>query len=143
METSNNINFKNFNFRLDCELFSAGFSEVSSLDTDIKNNGAGLDFSEIFSKQKKKSSKKSQKISLKRGLIDAESDFFLWIDSSKGDLKTLTLTLFENDNHAVVRWKISNAFPVNLEFNPSADKISIVEIEQLDLEFEDLTLEMI
>ena len=134
--------FQNFNFCLDDGLCKAGFSEVSDLNGDIRSSKVGIDLSEIFSEQETISSQKFLTITFKRGLANSQSDFFQWMNRASGERRNLSLTLFDPENNPTSCWKLSNTFPLKLNYTTSALKSSMVAIAQLDLAIESFNIEI-
>ena len=96
-----------------------------------------------YSKLKMPGMHKFSNITLKRGSVAGDSDFYKWIN-------TINLTLVErrdiiisllNETHSpVLTWKAKNTFPVKLQASDLKADGNEVAIESLELAHEGLSL---
>lgn len=124
----------------------AGFSEVTGLGKEITvaeyrtSNG-------IESEARKISGTgKSSSITLKRGMMVAR-ELAEWVemvrDGSLLRLRTVTITLRDDDRADVVRWCLSKARPLKWTGPSLNNKDPEIAIEELILEFERMEIEAI
>ena len=133
-----------FHFSVDWGGSRAGFSEVSGLtiESEVIEYREGI--SPEFTKIKMPGMRKYNNISLKRGVIPADNEFFGWLNSTKMNIperRDLTITL-QNENHEpVMVWKVKNAWPIKVEGPGLKADGSEVAIETIELAHEGLEVE--
>ncbi len=133
----------NFRFQVDWGGTSAGFAEVSGLgmETDVFEYRNGNDPSSRT--HKIPGLTKFSNITLKRG-ITADNEFFQWIlTASQGnpDRRDIVISLLNENNDPVLRWKIHNAWPTKLTGPELAATGNEVAIETLELVHEGFEME--
>jgi len=132
-----------FHFRVEGGGERLGFTEVTGLDMQVEaieyREGSSLEYSKL----KMPGMHKFSNITLKRGSVAGDSDFYKWIN-------TINLTLVErrdiiisllNETHSpVLTWKAKNTFPVKLQASDLKADGNEVAIESLELAHEGLSL---
>jgi phage tail-like protein len=132
-----------FHFRVEWGGERLGFTEVTGLDMQVEaieyREGSSLEYSKL----KMPGMHKFSNITLKRGSVAGDSDFYKWIN-------TINLTLVErrdiiisllNETHSpVLTWKAKNTFPVKLQASDLKADGNEVAIESLELAHEGLSL---
>jgi phage tail-like protein len=113
-DVQNNFPLPNYRFSIDIDdMGELNCSEISGLDTKIDpityKDGMGIYYMP--------GQPAIKDVTFKRGILKAESDFFLWIDSTDYNIvlkKNINVKLIgkqlENDIH--LTWAIANAFPI-------------------------------
>jgi len=87
--------------------------------------------------------RKSGTITLKRGIVKAESQFFHWLSTVKlntVERRDLVISLLNENRQPVMVWKIRNAFPVKVEGPLLKTSGNEVAIESIELAHEGLEL---
>lgn len=133
-----------FHFQVKWHGDSLAFSEVSGLSTEIQvieyRDGANKD----YSPQKMPGIPKHGNITLKRGILPKNNQFFDWLNTTKlnkVDRADIIISLL-NDNHdPVMTWKAINAFPVKIEGPGLKSTGNEVAIESIEIAHEGLTIE--
>ena len=112
-----------------------GFSEVSGLTQEIQaieyRDGSFPEYSSI----KMPGLRKYNNITLKRGVIKADNDFFKWLSTVKLNTierRDMTISLLNESHDPVMVWKVHNAFPVKVEgpqLKAAGNEVAIESIE--------------
>ena len=120
-----------------------GFTEVTGLDIQIEpieyREGASPDYSKI----KMPGLKKFSNITLKRGTVDGDSDFYKWLNSislNKVQRRDVTISLLNETHAPVMTWTALNAWPVKLQASDLKSDGNEVAIETIELAHEGLKL---
>ena len=133
-----------FHFQVEWGGQRLGFSEVSGLNIEVQvieyREGISSDYSAI----KMPGIKKYSNITLKRGIVPKDNEFFDWLNTvslNQVERRDLVISLLNENHEPVMVWKAKNAFPVKIEgpeLNASANEVAI---ESLELAHEGLTIE--
>jgi phage tail-like protein len=79
--------------------------------------------------------RKFSNITLKRGIVKADNDFFKWLSTVKlntVERRDLVISLLNEEHQPVMVWKVHNAFPVKVEgpgLKASGNEVAIESIE--------------
>ena len=124
-----------FHFRVEWGGTRIGFSEVSGLTQEIQvieyRDGSFPESSSI----KMPGLRKYNNITLKRGVIKADNDFFKWLSTVKLNTierRDITISLLNENHDPVMVWKVLNAFPVKVEgpqLKAAGNEVAIESIE--------------
>ena len=124
-----------FHFRVEWGGTRIGFSEVSGLTQEIQvieyRDGSFPEYSSI----KMPGLRKYNNITLKRGVIKADNDFFKWLSTVKLNTierRDITISLLNENHDPVMVWKVLNAFPVKIEgpqLKAAGNEVAIESIE--------------
>jgi phage tail-like protein len=122
----------------------AGFSEISGL---IQENQAieyrDGDFKE-YSSIKMPGLRKFNNITLKRGIVDADNEFFDWLTTIKMNTverRDVIISLLNEASDPVVVWKVHNAFPVKVEGPALKATGNEVAVESIEIAHEGLEIQ--
>lgn len=133
-----------FHFRVEWGGTRIGFSEVSGLTQEIQaieyRDGSFPEYSSI----KMPGLRKYSNVTLKRGVIKSDNDFFNWLSTVKLNTierRDLTISLLNENHEPVMVWKIHNAFPVKVEGPQLKASGNEVAIESIELAHEGLEME--
>lgn len=112
-----------------------GFSEVTGLTQENQaieyRDGSFPEYSSI----KMPGLRKFSNITMKRGIIKSDNDFFKWLSTVKMNTverRNLIISLRDEKLNPVMVWNVSNAFPVKVEgpqLKASANEVAIESIE--------------
>lgn len=112
-----------------------GFSEVTGLTQENQaieyRDGSFPEYSSI----KMPGLRKFSNITMKRGVVKSDNDFFNWLSTVKMNTverRNLIISLRDENLNPVMVWNISNAFPVKVEgpaLKASANEVAIESIE--------------
>lgn len=133
-----------FHFRVEWGGTRIGFSEVTGLTQEIQaieyRDGASPEFSSI----KMPGLRKYSNITLKRGVVKADNDFFKWLSTVRMNTierRDVTISLLNENHEPVMVWKAHNAFPVKVEGPSLKATGNEVAIEAIELAHEGLEVE--
>lgn len=124
-----------FHFTVEWGGTRLGFSEVTGLNQENQaieyRDGSFPEYSSI----KMPGLRKFTNITLKRGVIKGDNDFFKWLSTVKMNTverRNLIISLRNEELDPVMVWNVSNAFPVKVEgpqLKASANEVAIESIE--------------
>jgi phage tail-like protein len=133
-----------FHFQVEWGGTKVGFAEVTGLNIETQlieyRDGA----SPVYSSIKMPGIPKYGNITLKRGIMAADNEFFAWLNTTslnKVERRNLTISLLNENHEPVMSWKARNAFPVKLEGPGLKATGNEVAIESMELAHEGLTIE--
>jgi phage tail-like protein len=133
-----------FHFRVEWGGTRIGFSEVTGLNQENQaieyRDGSFMEYSSI----KMPGLRKFSNITLKRGVIKADNDFFKWLSTIKlntVERRDLTISLLDESHNPVMVWKALNAFPVKVEGPALKASGNEVAIESIELAHEGLEVQ--
>jgi phage tail-like protein len=112
-----------------------GFSEISGLTQENQaieyRDGEFKEYSSI----KMPGLRKFGNITLKRGIVKADNDFFKWLSTVKlntVERRDLVISLLDEGHQPVMVWSVARAFPVKVEgpgLKASGNEVAIESIE--------------
>ncbi len=121
-----------------------GFSEVSGLTQENQaieyRDGSFPEYSSI----KMPGLRKFSNVTLKRGIVKADNDFFKWLSTIKlnqVERRDVVISLLNEEHAPVMTWKIHNAFPVKVEGPGLKASGNEVAIESIEIAHEGLELQ--
>lgn len=121
-----------------------GFSEVSGLTQENQaieyRDGSFPEYSAI----KMPGLRKFSNVTLKRGIVKADNDFFKWLSTVKlnqVERRDVVVSLLNENHEPVMTWKIQNAFPVKVEGPALKASGNEVAIESIEIAHEGLELQ--
>ncbi|HEX5357756.1 MAG: phage tail protein [Aquabacterium sp.] len=112
-----------------------GFSEVTGLTQENQVIEYRDGFFPEYSSIKMPGLRKFSNITLKRGVVKSDNDFYKWLTTIKlntVERRDLTISLLNESHEPVMVWKIHNAFPVKVEgpqLKAAANEVAIESIE--------------
>ncbi|MDF9800287.1 phage tail-like protein [Catalinimonas alkaloidigena] len=120
------------------------FQEISGLSVEVDvieyREGASPEFSPI----KMPGLRKYGNITLKRGIVKGDNEFFQWwntIQLHKVERRDITISLLDENHEPVVVWKIKNAFPVKIVWSDLKASASELALESLEIACEGIIVE--
>jgi len=120
-----------------------GFTEVTGLDMQVEAIEYREGSSPEYSKIKMPGMHKFSNITLKRGSVAGDSDFYKWINTinlTLADRRDIIISLLNETHSPVLTWKAKNTFPVKLQASDLKADGNEVAIETLELAHEGLSL---
>lgn len=121
-----------------------GFSEVSGLTQENQaieyRDGSFPEYSSI----KMPGLRKFSNVTLKRGIVKADNDFFKWLSTIKlnqVERRDVVVSLLNENHEPVMTWKVLNAFPVKVEGPGLKASGNEVAIESIEIAHEGLELQ--
>jgi len=132
-----------FHFRVEWGGERLGFTEVTGLDMQVEAIEYREGSSPEYSKIKMPGMHKFSNITLKRGSVAGDSDFYKWINTinlTLADRRDIIISLLNETHSPVLTWKAKNTFPVKLQASDLKADGNEVAIETLELAHEGLSL---
>lgn len=125
-----------YHFKVDWGGARISFQEISGLDIEIETVNFREGSSPVDSDRKIPGLTKYSNITLKRGIIQGDNDFFDWINTKRiGSIerRDLVISLLDEQHQPAIVWKVKNAFPVKytgpvLKANSSEIAMESIEI---------------
>ncbi|MDO9092396.1 MAG: phage tail protein [Rubrivivax sp.] len=121
-----------------------GFAEVSGLTQENQaieyRDGSFPEYSSI----KMPGLRKFSNVTLKRGIVKADNEFFSWLSTiklNKVERRDVIVALLDEQHAPVMVWKLQNAFPVKVEGPGLKASGNEVAIESIELAHEGLELQ--
>jgi phage tail-like protein len=121
-----------------------GFSEVSGLTQENQaieyRDGSFPEYSSI----KMPGLRTFSNVTLKRGIVKADNDFFKWLSTIKlnqVERRDVVVSLLNENHEPVMTWKVHNAFPVKVEGPGLKASGNEVAIESIEIAHEGLELQ--
>jgi phage tail-like protein len=118
-----------------------GFTEVTGLDMQVEAIEYREGSSPEYSKIKMPGMHKFSNITLKRGTIQGDSDFYKWVNTinlTVAERRDIVISLLNETHTPVMTWKAKNAFPVKVQASDLKSDGNEVAIETLELAHEGL-----
>lgn len=123
-----------------------GFSEVYGLNIEVQvieyREGASTEYSPI----KLPGITQHDNITLKRGIIPKDNEFFEWLNkalANQAERRDVVINLLNERHNPVMAWRAKKAFPIKLRgpvLNATSNEVAI---EILELAHEGLTIESV
>lgn len=133
-----------FHFQVEWGGKNLAFSEVSGLNSESQVIEYRDGLSPEFNMIKMPGLKKFSNVTLKRGIVPADNDFFDWINTTKmnvPDRRDLIISLLNENHTPVMTWKIKQAWPVKVDGPSLKATGNEVAIESIELAHEGLSVE--
>lgn len=120
-----------------------GFTEVTGLDIQVEAIEYREGSSPEYSKIKMPGMHKFSNITLKRGAMSGDSDFFKWINEislTQVTRRDVVVSLLDETHAPVMTWKAKNAFPVKVQASDLKSDGNEVAVETIELAHEGLNI---
>lgn len=133
-----------FHFKVDWGGKNVGFSEVSGLTQEVQVIEYRDGFSPDYSTIKMPGLRKYNNITLKRGIMKGDNEFFNWLNTVKlntVERRDLTISLLNENHEPVMVWKAHNAFPVKVEGPGLKASGNETAVESIELAHEGVVLQ--
>jgi phage tail-like protein len=124
-----------FHFQVDWGGSKLGFSEVSGLNIEQQvieyRDGLSPEFSTI----KMPGIRKYGNITLKRGIIKKDNEFYDWLNTTKMNTverRDMTIKLLDEEHNPVMVWIVKNAWPTKIDapsLKADGNEVAIESIE--------------
>ncbi|NUN12893.1 MAG: phage tail protein [Myxococcales bacterium] len=133
-----------FSFRAEWGAERIGFTEISGLTQENQpieyRDGSFPEYSSI----KMPGLRKFNNITMKRGIVKGDNDFFKWLSTvkyNKVERRDVIISLLNEDQKPVMTWKVHNAFPVKVEGPQLKSTGNEVAIESIEIAHEGLEVQ--
>lgn len=133
-----------FHFKVDWAGKNVGFSEVSGLTQEVQLIEYRDGYSPDYSTVKMPGLRKYNNITLKRGIMKGDNEFFNWLNTVKMNIverRDLMISLLNENHEPVMVWKAHNAFPVKVEGPGLKATGNEAAIESIELAHEGVVLQ--
>jgi phage tail-like protein len=120
-----------------------GFTEVTGLDIQIEAIEYREGNSKEYSKIKMPGMQKYSNITLKRGSVSGDKQFYAWLNTVKLNQITrrdLSISLLNENHEPVFTWKVKQAWPVKVQASDLKSDGNEVAIETIELAHEGLNI---
>ncbi len=120
-----------------------GFTEVTGLDVQIEAIEYREGSSPEYAKVKMPGMQKFSNLTLKRGTIAGDTDFYKWLKTislNKVERRDIIISLLNESHEPVITWKAKNTFPIKLQATDLKADGNEVAIETLELAHEGLDI---
>lgn len=120
------------------------FSEVSGLNIEVQTISYREGADKEYTIRKMPGLVKYSNITLKRGIMQGDNDFFEWLNTitmNKVERRDLVISLLNEEHEPVVVWKAKDAFPVKIEGPELKAEANEVAIESMEIAHEGLTIQ--
>lgn len=133
-----------FHFTVEWGGATVDFQEVSGLGMEVQvieyRQGASPEYTPV----KMPGQVKYNNITLKRGIVVGNNEFFEWWNTmkmNKIERRDITISLLNENHEPTVVWKVKNAFPVRVLYGDLKAGVSEVAIEILEIACEGITVQ--
>lgn len=133
-----------FHFQVDWGGSNLGFSEISGLNIEQQvieyRDGLSPEYSTI----KMPGIRKYGNITLKRGIIKSDNDFFDWLNTTKMNTierRDMIIKLLDEEHNPVVIWSVKNAWPTKIDAPSLKADGNEVAIESIEIAHEGIKIE--
>jgi phage tail-like protein len=140
----NNIPLTNFHFIVNWGTSAVAVSEVTGLQMELQVASYRDGSSPQNSFEKMPGIKGFTNVVIKRGLMKSNNDFYNWINTaqfSNVERRDVIISLLDATGSPAVVWKLSNAWPCRLAYYPMNAANGQVIIEELELAYENMTVQ--
>lgn len=133
-----------YHFQVDWGGNRLAFQEISGLDIEIETVSFREGSSAVDSERKMPGLRKFSNITLKRGLVKGDNQFFDWINTKRMgtiERRDLVISLLDEQHQPAVIWKVKNAFPVKYSGPVLKANSSEIAVESMELTHEGIEIE--
>jgi phage tail-like protein len=133
-----------FHFQVEWGGTRIGFAEVSGLSIEHQIIEYREGSSPIYSSIKMPGIPKYSNITMKRGILPSDNEFFEWLNTTKlnkVERRDIVIKLLNEEHEPVMVWKARNAFPVKVEGPGLKATGNEVAIETVEIAHEGLIIE--
>lgn len=134
----------NFHFTVDWGGTRIGFQEVSGLGMEVQVIEYRQGASPEYTTTKMPGQVKYGNITLKRGIIVGDNEFFEWwntMQMNKIERRDISISLLNENHEPAVVWRVRDAFPVKVLWGDLKAGASEVAIESMEIACEGITVQ--
>lgn len=132
-----------FHFEVNWAGTKLGFSEVTGLNFEVQVIEYRHGLSPEYSTIKMPGMPKYGNLTLKRGVIQGDNEFYDWINEvklNKIDRRDITISLLNEDHDPVMTWSVRNAWPTKITSPDLKASGNEVAIESIEIAHEGITI---
>jgi phage tail-like protein len=133
-----------FHFSVDWGGTLLTFSEVTGLNVEVQPIEYRDGLSPEFSTTKMPGMKKYGNITLKRGVMAKDNEYFAWLKTiklNKPERRNIIISLLDEEHAPVMTWKVVNAWPTKLTSPDMKASANEAAIETLEIAHEGIEIE--
>ncbi|MBO3460116.1 phage tail protein [Aetokthonos hydrillicola Thurmond2011] len=133
-----------FHFQVEWAGKRIGFTDVSGLNVETQPIEYREGNMREYSKLQMPGMQKFGSITMKRGTVKGDNDFFKWWNTvalNTIDRRDITISLLNEKHEPVVIWKVKNAWPTKVNSTELKSDGNEVAIESIEIVHEGLTIE--
>jgi len=133
-----------FHFQAEWGGARIGFTEISGLDVETEVIEYREGASPEYNKLKIPGMQKYSNITLKRGVMQSDNDFFLWWNTvalNTVERRDVTISLLNEAHEPVMVWKVKNAWPAKITSTDLKADGNEIAIETVELAHEGLSIQ--
>jgi phage tail-like protein len=133
-----------FHFQVDWGGHKIGFSEITGLDVETEVIEYREGVNPEYNKMKMPGMNKFSNITMKRGVFQADNQFYEWWNTVKLNTierRDLTISLLNEKHEPVMVWKVKNAWPTKVQSTDLKADGNEVAIETIELVHEGLKIQ--
>ena len=134
-----------FHFQVDWGGTKLGFSEVTGLNYEVQVIEYRSGLSPNYGTIKMPGMPKYGNITLKRGVMEGDNDFYEWINEiklNKIERRDITISLLNEDHEPVMNWKVRNAWPTKITSPDLKANANEAAIETIEVAHEGISIEV-
>lgn len=121
-----------------------GFTEVLGLSIAIEPINYREGNYVTYSPQKMPGQLKYNNITLKRGIVRSDNEFFNWLNTikhNKIERRDLRISLLDENHESVMVWMLKSAYPVKIEWSDLKANANEPAVESIELTHEGMTVQ--
>lgn len=132
-----------FHFQVEWGGSRMGFTEVTGLDVETEIIEYREGSSREYHSQKMPGRQKFANVTLKRGVLPLDNEFFTWWNSAslnKVDRRDLTISLLNEKHEPTMTWRVKNAWPAKIAGTDLKADGNEVAVNTLELAHEGISI---
>ncbi|MEQ9123322.1 MAG: phage tail protein [Alphaproteobacteria bacterium] len=133
-----------FHFQAEWGGARIGFTEISGLDVETEVIEYREGASPEYNKQKIPGMQKFSNITMKRGVMQSDNDFFAWWNTvalNTVERRDVTISLLNEAHEPVMVWKVKNAWPAKITSTDLKADGNEIAIETVELAHDGLSIQ--
>ncbi len=133
-----------FHFQVEWGGARIGFTEVSGLDVETEVIEYREGNSPEYSKLKIPGMQKYANVTLKRGVVQADNDYFNWWNTvalNKVERRDITISLLNEEHAPVMVWKLKNAWAAKIQSTDLKADGNETAIESVQIVYDSMSIQ--
>lgn len=133
-----------FHFQVEWGGARIGFTEISGLDVETEVIEYREGNSPEYSKQKIPGMQKYANVTMKRGVVSADNDYFDWWNTvalNKVERRDITISLLNEEHSPVMVWKLKNAWASKIQSTDLKADGNETAIESVELVYDSMSIQ--
>ncbi|MDV7144035.1 phage tail protein [Tropicimonas sp. TH_r6] len=133
-----------FHFRVEWGGARIGFTEVSGLDVETEIIEYRTGDQPEYSKMKIPGMQKYSNVTLKRGVVQADNEYFNWWNTvalNKVERRDITISLLNEEHAPVMVWKLKNAWASKIQSTDLKADGNETAIESVEIVYDSMSIQ--